>query len=785
MTHPVPPSLDRDSRASGLAPVTSSHEAIPENEPHEEPLGLDFAATLGMTAFAITVAIGFSRVFVGWDFLGDLVLIAAVGHGGSYLLRLLRVPAFVAIPGMLVVLTWLTAWIYYRDTMSGIVPLSDTWETVRADFRIVRDQFQTTTPPVVYEAGWAYLAGATTAATVWLADTFAFRAQARGESLVPGAVLFVFVAALGVDENRTLVSLAVIGTGFCALALLRQRLERRPRTVLGRQFHPLAYVVPGVACTAVVVLGGAWALGPNLPGADDEPLFDTHNDRGGITEIVSPLVDIRSRLVNQAENELFVVQADQPSYWRAAALPEFDGDQWDLPDTIIGELDEDANPAAPGSVVNNQLVTIIDLRGALIPAAAEPINATGPGLGFNVLTQTLVKRSSELDEGDTYTVVSAMPRFSPEALGAATSQAPPEAVFLQLPDDLPPEVAATASQVTAGATTGFDQMVTLQDWFRSEFTYSVDIPDGHDNSAIVSFLTNRVGYCEQFAGTFSAMARSLGMPARVAVGFTQGQQQPDGGYLVLGRNAHAWPEVWFDGYGWVPFEPTPGRGMPGAQAYTGIAPQQDGDPPPTSTSTTTSTTTTTVAPGGTTTVPGPSQGQQPPPSTGATAPVPPAQSPSQPSSAGGDSSSFPWLPVLAAVVVVALFVALPELVRRWRRRRHGPITDPVHVLLDLWDRSMRAMSAIGFRGDPAQTPLEVSATAAAAFPAVADPLRDLAEVATAASFAPQQHVVELADADLHARGHDGPHGWCALIENTIEESLSLPERLKRYFTVWH
>jgi hypothetical protein len=99
------------------------------------------------------------------------------------------------------------------------------------------------------------------------------------------------------------------------------------------------------------------------------------------------------------------------------------------------------------------------------------------------------------------------------------------------------------------------------------------------------------------------MARTLGVPARVAVGFTQGEQQDDGSYLVLGRNAHAWPEVWFDDYGWVPFEPTPGRGMPGVESFTGVAPQQDGEPPPT-------TSTATAPTGPTTTV----AGQAPPPS---------------------------------------------------------------------------------------------------------------------------------------------------------------------------
>ena len=101
------------------------------------------------------------------------------------------------------------------------------------------------------------------------------------------------------------------------------------------------------------------------------------------------------------------------------------------------------------------------------------------------------------------------------------------------------------------------------------------MPQGHGNDAIEAFLRQRIGYCEQFAGTFAAMARSIGVPARVAVGFTPGTEQPDGSRSVLGKNAHAWPEIWFDGLGWVPFEPTPGRGAPGAEGYTGLPAAQD------------------------------------------------------------------------------------------------------------------------------------------------------------------------------------------------------------------
>ena len=70
------------------------------------------------------------------------------------------------------------------------------------------------------------------------------------------------------------------------------------------------------------------------------------------------------------------------------------------------------------------------------------------------------------------------------------------------------------------------------------------------------------------------MARYLGLPTRLAVGYTPGDLRSDGLFHVYGRHGHTWPEVWFDGIGWVPFEPTPGRGSPDAVGYTGVAPEQ-------------------------------------------------------------------------------------------------------------------------------------------------------------------------------------------------------------------
>jgi transglutaminase-like putative cysteine protease len=101
------------------------------------------------------------------------------------------------------------------------------------------------------------------------------------------------------------------------------------------------------------------------------------------------------------------------------------------------------------------------------------------------------------------------------------------------------------------------------------------------------FLAERRGYCEQFAGTYAAVARMLGLPSRVAVGFTPGEQRDDGRYYVQGKYAHAWPEIYFDGVGWVPFEPTPERGNPTEESYTGVAAAQADDGETTATPATT------------------------------------------------------------------------------------------------------------------------------------------------------------------------------------------------------
>lgn len=141
----------------------------------------------------------------------------------------------------------------------------------------------------------------------------------------------------------------------------------------------------------------------------------------------------------------------------------------------------------------------------------------------------------------------------------------------ELPEELPAIIGETAATVTQGARTRYDAAVAIQAYLRSsEFEYSEEAPvdDGYDGGGfdvIAEFLEQRAGYCVHFSSTMAVMAREVGIPSRIAVGYTAGtpsNQRVDGMVRVDvdSHDLHAWPELYFEGVGWVPFEPTPGRG---------------------------------------------------------------------------------------------------------------------------------------------------------------------------------------------------------------------------------
>jgi transglutaminase-like putative cysteine protease len=381
--------------------------------------------------------------------------------------------------------------------------------------------------------------------------------------------------------------------------------------------------------------------------------------------------------------------------------------------------------------------------------------------------------------GFTYTVTSAAPNLSPELLRQAVDPAPAsiQRTYTQL-DTLPDDLRALAAQIAVGSTP-YDKALALQNWFRDNFTYDINVPTGQGTSAIRTFLRNQRGYCEQFAGTFAVFARAVGLPARVAVGFTPGTYDAsDGKYHVQGRHAHAWPEVYLTGIGWVPFEPTPERGNPDAANYTGVPAQQVDETPPT----TASTGSTTVSPGDLTFPP--IDFSQQGPGGGVTGTTATAQ------------SSVPgWLVNFAIVVAIVLIlgggwmIAVPRLTRaRWERRRRAATSAAGRAIV-AWNEVTTALGRVGVPPLPSETPLEYSHRATRARVTDGRRLVHLAELVTVAAYSlfdVSDDVVAECEADrdtilngLAARSSRGTRVWRRIDPRPLVAALPGEEAVDR------
>jgi transglutaminase-like putative cysteine protease len=654
-------------------------------------------ASTAVTLLTAVTAIGMCRVFGDWAFLRPLLVITLVVHAACMALRVLRVPAFLALPALAVVIYELVALLLYRDTMSAFLPSRDTLELLRLDLRIVWAQFPEATAPVPSDGPYLVAAAFGVGIVAVLSDAFAFRAYGRVEAVVPAGVLFIFTAALGTDRNRIAVAAFWFATAILVIAMLRALHSGTDDSWLGRRGRAMGAAIPAtVMCAGVAALAAA-AIGPLLPGAGEEPLLDTRNGDGEVTEVVSPLVDIRSRLVSQRVVEMFVVDSPAKRYWRVSGLSDFNGTQWGFQDAQL----EDASgllrePSATSQVVE-QRFTMSRYGGRFIPSAFKPVSIEQDSVQWLPNNDTFVLDVPATKPGDVFTVVADIARPSADVLRALSADSPPSDDFLALPSNFPEDAAALAREVTGTATTPYDRAQMLQNFFHT-FTYDLEVQRGHSNDAILSFLRLRRGYCEQFAGTYAAMARSLGLPARVAVGFTPGELQADGRYHVYGRHAHAWPEVWFDDVGWVAFEPTPGRGEPGNESITGVAPQQDDTPTPVGTGTPSDAP---AQPQPTVPVPFvptiPEPVIDPTPSDTLPEPVPVGGS----SSSGGGPSKALWI-FLGILAIGTWMLVMPRAVRRFTRRGRSPAEQVVQA----WHATVGALVMAGAPAPAGSTPLE-------------------------------------------------------------------------------
>ena len=253
-------------------------------------------------------------------------------------------------------------------------------------------------------------------------------------------------------------------------------------------------------------------------------------------------------------------------------------------------------PALAHALAQPQYLDSPGRRGGRAPRhprrrATQPVALDAPSLGsvFH-LSDGLVRAYNGIKRGQRYTVYSYAPRPGPSALARLEAEYPPALDrFLDIgrtrvdPFGVPgrdrlvdglfkddrylalwPYQAMwqEARRLRADARTPYGAVVAIETWLRSTggFTYDENPPATGGAPPLAHFVAEgKRGYCQHFAGAMALMLRMLGIPARVAAGFTSGKYE-DGGWTVTDHNAHAWVEVWFPGFGWLPFDPTPGRG---------------------------------------------------------------------------------------------------------------------------------------------------------------------------------------------------------------------------------
>ncbi|WP_329322303.1 transglutaminase family protein [Streptomyces sp. NBC_01262] len=482
-------------------------------------------------------------------------------------------------------------------------------------------------------------------------------------------------------------SAAFSGSGGSALAPVRT----------GRRIGAMALGIALIAPVALPSLSGGLLA---ATGAGNG------SGRGPVN--VNPLLALQDNLKQPDNREVLTYRTTAANnsdlYLRILSLDEFNGEQWKTSSRPTTALPSQL-PTAQGLTaavkteqVNTSVVAAKDY-GQLwlpLPYPATRVDPSGGRWRYEPIGRTVIGERGQTTSGAVYQVSSLQLEPTAAQLAAApAASANLVREYTQVPDSLPDVVATTARNVTKNATNDYGKAVALQRWFTNgQFSYSTSVDSGTGVNAIAKFLKDKQGFCVHFAFTMAAMARTLGIPARVAVGFIPGTAQANGTYTVGLKDAHAWPELYFEGIGWTRFEPTPTRGS--QPDYTADTSSSSTDPATPDT---------------------PDQNNTAAPSASASAsPACTAKQAQQgdcdplaPSSSGGSGSGGLWsavggLPGLLLLLFGgALVVFLPLLPMLWRQRirarrlRHSDVLAAWQELVDTaWD--------YGIMPDESETP---------------------------------------------------------------------------------
>lgn len=529
----------------------------------------------------------------GWWWLTTFTIVGVIA--ACLGLRAIRTPGMlVPVLGAVALTGLLTLEFGGGSSFALVVPTGDTFERFAALMSGAEQTIQQQSVPAIPVPALQFALALGAGVLALLADVSVQAVRLPALAAVP-AFVPILIPGFIVEEGADPVALLVAAAAFLLLLRLDVRIRRRgdlarldvddgrgvvtdaPRRV------PIASTIGATVGVGVVGLLVAGALTAATPSISTSLLVGSQSSGALFSRGVSPFIDLGRDLRRPGAVSAFSYVArdgDRP-YFTLLTLDLFEGEVWGVTDrTLDAENTVDKMPRPVGldpdvDTAEHPIdVTIDDLRTTWLPvpypaASVERLN----GSWFWDRESLTVRSADASTVGQRYRVNRLVATPTADQLRAADR---PDrdafAPYLALPDERPQIIRDTAAAVTAGAATPYDAAVAIQNYLRGPtFEYSVDAPveegyDGGGYDVIASFLDVGEGYCVHFASTMAVLAREAGIPSRISIGYIAGSatdRRVDNVLVVEvdSHDLHSWPELYFEGVGWVPFEPTPGRGV--------------------------------------------------------------------------------------------------------------------------------------------------------------------------------------------------------------------------------
>ncbi|MGC4861278.1 transglutaminaseTgpA domain-containing protein [Micromonospora sp. DT68] len=567
---------------------------------------------IGAVAAAATLlaAAPLSAIFQSWTWLIQSAIAVAVVAGVAALTRLVRAPLWGQVLGMLAALALALTWLFPSGgELFAVLPTPTTFGHFAdllggsmQDMRSYGVEVPDTDPLL-------FITVLGVGGVAVLVDVLAVGMRRPALAGLPMLAIYSVPVAVYVDSVPALPF--VIGAAGYLWLLVTDNVDRVRR--FGRRFtgdgrdvdvweaSPLASAGRRLAVVGVVVAVALPLAVPGMTGGLLDSLGGSGNGSGsgragsgGSTGRIDLFASLAGQLNQSEVADLVKVTTSEPNpfYLRYAVADELrpTGFQARNPSgrPANRDLPDPTERAGRGVQQTSYRATVEvtkSLNMSLMPVYAEPVRTED--LNSNWLydpNQQVVFSNRENSRGRKYSFDYIRSTYTPAALRAAQPLAADHPVRRQLtatPGPVP-EVEELVKGLIQGKRTDYDRVLSIYQHFSSDngFSYRLSTESGSSGQDIVDFLTNKVGYCQQYAAAMAWLVRSAGIPARVAFGFTNGSKRDGDTYTLTNLNLHAWTEVYFGGIGWVPFDATPAYGVPGS-TRSAWAPDTDAPEPST------------------------------------------------------------------------------------------------------------------------------------------------------------------------------------------------------------